>query len=82
MERTPPNATFILCTTEIDGVHERARSLLRQLETGSVGSLYLGGIRRSGHWLAPGANRGAELTLAAKLRDLRHGGGQFDLSVR
>jgi len=31
-----------------------------------------------GHWLAPGA----ELKLPAKLRDLRHGGGQFDLSVR
>lgn len=82
MERTPPNVTFILCTTEIDGVPESARPLFRQLEIGSVGSLYLGGIRGGGHWLAPGANRGAELTLPAKLRDLRHGGGQFDLSVR
>ena len=37
MERTPANVTFILCTTEIDGVLERARSLFRLLEIGPVG---------------------------------------------
>ncbi len=40
--------------------------------------LYLVAIRKRGHWLG----RGAELKLPAKLRDLRHGGGRFDLSVR
>jgi len=44
--------------------------------------LYLGGIRKGGHWLRRGADRCAELKLPAKLRDLRHGAGQFDLSVR
>ena len=38
MERTPPNVTFILCTTEIDGVPGRARSLFQQLEIGPVGT--------------------------------------------
>jgi len=44
--------------------------------------LYLVAIRKRGHWLGRGADRGAELKLPPKLRDLRHGGGQFDLSVR
>ena len=36
MERPPENVTFILCTTDIDGIPQRSRSLFRLLEVGPV----------------------------------------------
>jgi hypothetical protein len=61
MERTPPNVTFILCTTEIDGVPESARSLFRQLEIGPAPTIYVGWIalfrRHSQGWPLARARR-------------------------
>ncbi|MBA3726942.1 MAG: AAA family ATPase [Armatimonadetes bacterium] len=39
MERPPENVTFILCTTDIDEIPQRTRSLFRLLEVGPVAVL-------------------------------------------